>query len=98
MTYIVLHTQLVVYWIDYGTHIHTPILISTLDCVHKHSLSRGAFLFHAYRSVSISRMQRYMQLAYLFRHCRTSLLSRDGRIVDCTMRQPSVQRPFSSVF
>ena len=71
------------------THIHTPI--PTFGCVAKH-----IFLFHVYRSVSLARMRRYTQLAYLFHQCATSLLSRDSRIADCTVRHPGVKRSFSS--
>ena len=42
-------------------------------------------------------MRRYTQLAYLFHQCATSLLSRDSRIADCTVRHPGVERPFSSL-
>ena len=63
----------------------------TLDCLHRH-----IFLLHVYRSVSLARMRRYMQLAYLFYQCAKSLLSRDGRIADCTVRHPGVERPFFS--
>ena len=67
------------------THIHT--LIPMFGCAAKH-----IFLFHVYRSVSLSRMRRYTQLAYLFHQCATSLL-----ITDCTVRHPGVERPFSSI-
>ena len=70
-------------------HIRTPLL--TFDCVAQHM-----FLFHVYRSGSLARMRRYTQLAYLFHQCATSLLSRDSRIADCTVRHPGVERPFSS--
>ena len=63
----------------------------TLDCLHRH-----IFLFHIYRSVSLARMRRYMQLAYLFHQCVKRFLSGDSRIADCTMRHPGVERPFSS--
>ena len=36
------------------------------------------------------------RMAYLFHQCATSLLSRDSRIADCTVRHPGVERPFSS--
>ena len=65
--------------------------MGTLDCLHKHM-----FLLCIYRSVSLARMRRYTQLAYLFHQCATNLLSRDGRIADCTVRHPGVARPFSS--
>ena len=74
------------------THIHTPIPIPTFDCVAQH-----IFLFHVFRSVSLARMRCYTQLAYLFHQCATSLLSRDSRIADCTVRHPGVERPFSSL-
>ena len=64
----------------------------TLDCLHRH-----IFLFHVYRSVSLARMRRYMQLAYLLHQCAKSLLSRDSRIADCTVRHPGVERPFFSL-
>ena len=54
------------------------------------------FLLHVYRSVSLARMRCYMQLAYLFHQYEKSLLSTDGRIADCTVRHPGVERPFSS--
>ena len=63
----------------------------TLDCLHRH-----IFLLHVYRGVSLARMRRYMQLAYLFHQCAKSLLNRDSRIADCTVRHPGVERPFSS--
>ena len=71
----------------------THTLIPTLDCLHKHT-----FLFHAYRSVFLTRMQHYTQLAYLFHQCGANLLSGDSRIADCTMRHPGFERPLSSVF
>ena len=37
-----------------------------------------------------------MQLAYLFHRYAKSLLSTDGRIADCTVRHPGVERPFPS--
>ena len=74
------------------THTYTPIPMPTLYCLHKH-----IFLLHVYRSVFLARMRRYTQLAYLFHKCAMSLLSRDGRIADCTVRHPSVERPFSSL-
>ena len=64
----------------------------TLDCLHRH-----IFLLHVYRSVSLTRLRRYMQLAYLFHQCAKSLLSRDSLIADCTVRHPGVERPFSSI-
>ena len=75
--------------VDDYRRIHASI--PTLDCLRKHT-----FLSHAYRSVFLVRMQRYTQLAYSFHPCGTSL-GRDGRIADCTVRHPSVQRPFSEV-
>ena len=63
----------------------------TLDCLHRY-----IFLLHVYRSVSLACMRRYMQLACLFHQCAKSLLSRDSRIADCTVRHPGVERPFSS--
>ena len=92
-----LHTQIAVYlrfgWL-WQTHILTPI--PTLDCFHKRTSLRGAFLFHAYRGVSLTRMQRYVQIAYLFHQCGASLLSRDGRTADCTVKHPGVELSFSS--
>ena len=75
------------------THTHTPIPISTLHCLQGH-----IFFLHVYRSVSLARMRRYMQLAYLFHQYVKSLLSTDGRIADCTVRHPGVERPFSSFY
>ena len=65
----------------------------TLDYLHRH-----IFLFHVYRSVSLGRMRRYLQLAYLFHQCAKCLLSRDSRIADCAVRHPGVERPFSSIY
>ena len=42
-------------------------------------------------------MRRCMQLAYLFHQYAKSLLSTDGRIADCTVRPPGVERTFSSI-
>ena len=76
---------------DIHTDTHAPAhphtLTSKLDCLHKH-----IFLLHVYRSVSLVRIWRYTQLAYLFHQCVTSLLIRDGRIADCTVRHPGVKR------
>ena len=73
------------------TQILIPIPVPTLDCLRKH-----IFRLHTYRSVSLARKWRYTHLAYLFHQCATSLLSRDGRIADCTVKHPGVERPFSS--
>ena len=73
-----------------GRHIHTRIPISTLDCFHKHT-----FLFHAYRNISLARLQHYTQLAYVIHLCGTSLLSREGPIAASTVRHPGVEYPFS---
>ena len=80
------------------THIHTPIPILTLDCLHKHIC-----LHHVYRSVFPARNRRYTQSAL---HATGALispvcdesLSRDGRTADCTARHPGVERPFSSFY
>ena len=69
------------------THTHTLMP----DVLHKH-----IFLFHVYRTVSLARMRRYTQLAYLFHQCAMSILSRDSRIADCTVRHQGVERQFSS--
>ena len=55
----------------------------------------NTFLLHDYRSVSLARMRRYTQLAYLFHQCVTSILSRDGRMADSTERRPG-ERLFST--
>ena len=73
------------------THIYTLIPMPTLDWLYKH-----LFLLHVYRSVFLARMRGYTQLAYLFYQCATSLLSRDGRIANSTVRHPGAERPFSS--
>ena len=73
------------------THIHTPIPMSTLHCLHRH-----IFLFNVYRSVSLALMRHYMQLAYLFHQYAKSLLSAGSPIADCTVRHLGVERPFSS--
>ena len=52
--------------------------------------------YFSFRRVSLTRMRRYMQLAYLFHQYAKSLLSTDGRIADCAVRHPGVGRPFSS--
>ena len=65
----------------------------TFDCFHRH-----IFLLHVYKSVSLARMRRYMQLAYLLHRCAKSFLSRDRLIADCSVRHPGVERPFSSYF
>ena len=69
------------------THIHA----------HRDGLHKCIFLFHIYRSVSFARIRRYTQLAYLFHQCATSLLGRDSRIADCTVKHPSVEHPFSNL-
>ena len=55
---------------------------------------RHIFLLHVYKSVSLARMRRYMQLAYLFHQCAKSFLSRDSHIAGCTVRHPGLERPF----
>lgn len=75
------------------THLYPPHWI---DCANTHAL-RGAFLFHAYRSNSLTRMQRY-QLGYLFHWGGTNLPSRDGRSAAFSVRHPGVDWPFSSIF
>ena len=85
----------------HDTHTHTSSYELEICLTMTHSYSRlvalqNTFLFHVYRSVSLSRMRRYTQLAYLFHQCATSRLSRDGRIADCTVRHPGVERLFSS--
>ena len=72
------------------THTYRPM--PTVDCLHKH-----IFLLHVYRSDFLARMRRYTQLTYLFHQCAASPLIRDGRIADCTVRHPGVERPFSSL-
>ena len=71
------------------THSH----LGLIACTSTH-IPRGAFLFHTYRSVSLTYMQCYTQLAYLFHQCGTSL-SRDGCIADCTVRHSGVECLFS---
>ena len=85
------------------THTHTTSyeLEICLMMTHTHPYPRlvtlqNTYLFHVYRSVSLARMRRYTQLAYLFHQCATSLLSRDSCIADCTVRHPGVERPWSS--
>ena len=77
-------------WLLAQTHIHLA--------VHSFTLTR-VFLLHACRNAKkyaiITRMQRKTQLAYLFHQCGTSLLSRDCRITDCTLRHPGAERPLS---
>ena len=90
------------------THTHTQsscvleILMMTHAYTHTHPCQRlialhntyfyftfpGAFLLHACGVI---------RNAHLFHQCVTSLLSRDSRIADCTVRHPGVERPFSSV-
>ena len=88
------------------THTHTSSyeLEICLMMTHKYThpyprlvALHNTFLFHVYRNISLARMRRYTQLAYLFHQCAMSLLSRDSRIADCTVRYPGVERPFSSL-
>ena len=90
----------------YDTHTHTSscvleiCLMMTRTYTHPYPrliALHNTFLFHVYRSVSLARMRRYTQLAYLFYQCTTGHLSRDCRIADCTVRHPGVERPFSSL-
>ena len=85
------HTQVAVYW-RVGWWWYTPIPMPTLDYLRRH-----IFLLHVYRSVSLARIRRCMQLAYLFHQCAKSLLSGDSSIVDCTVRHQGVEHPFSSI-
>ena len=89
--------QVVFYWRFswwYRAHIHTHLCLIACTSTHAHD---GAFFFHTYRSVSLTRVPRYTQLAYLFHQRGKSLLSRDSRIADCTVRHLGVERPFSSL-
>ena len=79
------HSCLLEIWLMM-TLTYTLIPMPTLDLLHKHISSRLQERFSR------------TQLAYLFHQCATSLLSRDGRIADCTVRHPGVERPFSSNF
>ena len=85
------HTQVAVYW-RFGwwwhTHTHTYIHATLLAQTH---ISPSCL-----QDVSLARMWRYMQLAYLFHQYAKSLFSTDGRIADFTVRHPGVERPFSS--
>ena len=82
------YRQVAIYW-RFGwwwqTHIHSP----TVDYLQKH-----LFLFYVYMSVSLTRMQRRNLRTYFTSVLR--VLSRDGQIADCTVRQPGVEFPFSS--
>ena len=84
-----IHTQTSSYELEtclMMTHIHTPI--STFVCVAKH--------------ISLSCLQERFSCTHaalhatgvLIHQCATSLLSRDSRIADCTVRHPGVERPF----
>ena len=81
-------------WLMIDTHTHPYLRL--IACTNAHA-PRGAFLFHTFRSVSLTCMQRYMQLAYLFHQCWTSLLNRDGGIADVAMRHPGVVCTFSCI-
>ena len=74
-----------------GTYTH-PCSYPRLIAGTTHTL-RYAFL-HDYRSVSLARMRRYTQLAYLFLQCQRSFLSTDDCIADWTVRHQSVELPF----
>ena len=52
--------------------------------------------YFSFRRVSLACMRRHMQLTYLFHQYAKSLLSAEGRIADCSVRHPGVERPFSS--
>ena len=84
------HTQVAVYWrFVWWWHTYThPYPCPRLISLH------NTFFLHFYRSVSLARMRRYTQLAYLFHQCMTSLLSRDSFIADCTVRHPGVSARF----
>ena len=71
------------------THTYTHLYPRFIACI-------DTFLLHVYRSVSLARMWRYMQFAYLFHQYAKSFLSTDGRIADSAVRHPGVERTFSS--
>ena len=71
-------------------------LIHTHTHTHARLLAQTQFLFYAYMSVSLHACSVTHNLAYLFHQYGTSLLSRDGRITDGTVRRPGEERPFSS--
>ena len=84
---------------------YLPVIWLMMADTHTHTLAwlltqthtpHGAFFFDTYRSVSLTCMQCYTQLAFLFHQCGTSFLSKDDRIADCTVRYPGVERPFYS--
>ena len=86
-------TKVAVYWRGFDDSHSYPRLIA---CTITHAPC-GAFLFDTCMSLSLSRMQRYTQLSYLFRQCGTSFLRRDSFIAECTVRHPGVERQFSSL-
>ena len=85
------HTQVAVYW-KFGRWWHThpypcPGLIACTNIYFFFSFT-GALPLHA---CLVARNWRP------YFNCATSLLSRDSRIADCTVRHTGVERPFSSL-
>ena len=76
--------------VDDDRHFYTPTYLRLIVCTNTHSS------FTLTEGVSLTRTQHYPPLAYLFHQCGASLLSRDGRILDCIVRHPVVEHPFSS--
>ena len=95
------------------THTHAHIHTHTNSCLleiwlmmihtYRHPYPYSRFIactdtYFSFRRVSLARMRRYMQLAYLFHQYAKSLLSTDGRTADCTVRHPGVELLFSSFY
>ena len=78
------------------THTHTPVCTPTLDCLHKHTYTSWRVSLLQLQELFLYTAAGYTQFDYLFHKCRTSLLNRNCRIADCTMKHPGVERPFST--
>ena len=85
------HTQVAVYWrLGWRWHTHTH----TYTHVHSWLLAQTHISSRLQEHFSRTHVALHA-IAYLSHQCVTSLLSRDGRIADCTVRHPGVKLPFS---
>ena len=88
-----IHRQRFGWW--WLTHIHTPIPLPTLDSLTKHT-----FLRHAYRSnlpyTHAALHATFIIISQVWGSSVNTTVFLYGRIADCTVRHPGVERPFFS--
>ena len=77
------------------THTCTHICALLLAQTHVHLGARSSFTITGAYPLQLRSVT--PKLTYLFHPCGTSLLNINGCMAVCTVRHPSIQRPFSSL-